>query len=280
VRQESTWYCSHYSPIIPAPEDRWWWMWSNRWNANWQGKPKYSEKICPCANLSITNPSGLDPGSNPGRHGGKPKTNRLSYDTAIRKSFRDFSNANGPEGSAGSTNKSGWKLGDGFLLYMGNVMKYSRFTYDEWKSSVMSYSESTWHCHGEWCHRLFQLTPLQTATLRQDNLLNFQEVCELRVCHVVEKPLWKYTSMKIYDMSSILNQSLPNSLTPKNTKSGFLRTRIWLFNTDVLTEYNFLLSTVLSVHLRTTKILTIMDSQFLTLQTPIYMLADSLQHQA
>jgi hypothetical protein len=35
-----------------------------------------------------------------------------------RKSFRDFSNANVPEGSAGSTNMSGWKPGDGFLLYI------------------------------------------------------------------------------------------------------------------------------------------------------------------
>jgi hypothetical protein len=27
----------------------WWWMWSSRWNENWQGKPKYSEKTCPSA---------------------------------------------------------------------------------------------------------------------------------------------------------------------------------------------------------------------------------------
>jgi hypothetical protein len=34
-------------PIVAATEDRWWWwLWSNRWNANWQGKPKYSEKTC------------------------------------------------------------------------------------------------------------------------------------------------------------------------------------------------------------------------------------------
>jgi hypothetical protein len=33
-------------PIVPAPDDRWWWLWSNWWDANWQGKPKYSEKTC------------------------------------------------------------------------------------------------------------------------------------------------------------------------------------------------------------------------------------------
>jgi hypothetical protein len=32
--------------------------------------------------LSTTNPTWPDPGSNPGRRGGKPATNRLSYDAA------------------------------------------------------------------------------------------------------------------------------------------------------------------------------------------------------
>jgi hypothetical protein len=139
-------------PIVPVPDDRWWWLWSNRWNANWQGKPKYSEKTCPSATLSTTsitlikfffnlgivggevqtgstrhlghllsycawpgwlwgwriirwnedwkgkpkysektypsttfsttNPTWLDPGLNTGRRGGKPATNRLSYGAA------------------------------------------------------------------------------------------------------------------------------------------------------------------------------------------------------
>jgi hypothetical protein len=45
---------------------------------NWQGKPKYSEKTCPSAALSTTNPTLLDQGSNPGRRDGKPAINRLS----------------------------------------------------------------------------------------------------------------------------------------------------------------------------------------------------------
>jgi hypothetical protein len=69
-------------PFVPAPDDRWWWFWSNQWNANWQGKPKYSEKTCPSTTLSTTNPTWSDPGSNPDRRGGKPETNRLSYGTA------------------------------------------------------------------------------------------------------------------------------------------------------------------------------------------------------
>jgi hypothetical protein len=73
-------YCGRYWPILPAPDDRWRWLWRNLWNEDWQGKPKYSY---PSATLSTTNPTWLDPGSNPGRHGGKPGTNRLSYGAAL-----------------------------------------------------------------------------------------------------------------------------------------------------------------------------------------------------
>jgi hypothetical protein len=78
---ESTWYVGHCWPIVPAPDDRWW-LWSSRWNENWQGKPKYSEETCPSATLSTTNPTSPDLLSNPGHRGGKPTTNRLSYGTA------------------------------------------------------------------------------------------------------------------------------------------------------------------------------------------------------
>jgi hypothetical protein len=67
--------------IVPAPDVRWW-VWSRRWNDNWQGKPKYSEKTCLSATWPTTNPTWPDLGSNPGHPCGKPATNRLSYGTA------------------------------------------------------------------------------------------------------------------------------------------------------------------------------------------------------
>jgi hypothetical protein len=75
-------YCGHFWPIVPAPDDRWGWLWSNWWNEDWQGKTKYSEKTCPSATLSTTNPTWPDPGSNQGRRCGKTATNRLSYGAA------------------------------------------------------------------------------------------------------------------------------------------------------------------------------------------------------
>jgi hypothetical protein len=69
-------------PTVPAPDDRWW-VWSSRWNENWQGKPKYCEKTCPSATMSTRNPTWPDLGSNPGRRGGKPAPNSLNYGTAF-----------------------------------------------------------------------------------------------------------------------------------------------------------------------------------------------------
>jgi hypothetical protein len=79
-----SWYCGQYWPIVPAPDDdRWWWLRRNWWNGDWQVKQKYSAKTCPSATLSTTNSTWLDPGLNPGRRGGKPATNRLSYGAAL-----------------------------------------------------------------------------------------------------------------------------------------------------------------------------------------------------
>jgi hypothetical protein len=52
----------------------------NWWN-NWQEKQKYSENTYYNASLSTTN-STCCPDANPGRGGGKPATNRLSYGAA------------------------------------------------------------------------------------------------------------------------------------------------------------------------------------------------------
>jgi hypothetical protein len=61
----------------------WWWLRRNWWNEVWQGTQKYREKTCPSPTLYITNPTWLDPCSNPDRRGGKPATNRLSYGAAL-----------------------------------------------------------------------------------------------------------------------------------------------------------------------------------------------------
>jgi hypothetical protein len=63
------------SPIVPTPSD-----YDDGEIGGMmivQGKPKYSEKTCPSAAFSTTNPTCCQD-----RRGGKPATNRLSYGTA------------------------------------------------------------------------------------------------------------------------------------------------------------------------------------------------------
>jgi hypothetical protein len=74
------------SPSWVPSTRRWWWWWRIWWNEDWQGKPKFLEKTCPSATLSTTNPTWPDPG----RRGGKPATNRLSYGAAPRKNVTKY----------------------------------------------------------------------------------------------------------------------------------------------------------------------------------------------
>jgi hypothetical protein len=87
-----------------------WWWWRNLWN-DWQGKPKYSEKTCPSAALSTKNPT-CCPDANPGRRGGKPAANRLSYGAAeIRMSDNPDRNMKNAVHSWVHTLKDTWHLG-------------------------------------------------------------------------------------------------------------------------------------------------------------------------
>jgi hypothetical protein len=45
------WHCGHSWPIVTASGDKWRWLWRSRWNVDWQGKPKFSEKTCPSATI-------------------------------------------------------------------------------------------------------------------------------------------------------------------------------------------------------------------------------------
>jgi hypothetical protein len=63
-------------PIVPVPRD-----YDGEIGGMIGRGKKYSEKTCPSAALSTTNPT-CCPDANPSRRGGKPATNRLSYGTA------------------------------------------------------------------------------------------------------------------------------------------------------------------------------------------------------
>jgi hypothetical protein len=98
VQTGSTRHVGHLLAYCTCPG----WLWGWRlWWTEWQGKPKYSEKTCPGATLSTTNPTWPDPGLNTGRRGGaeavapcnldlSPEEGKFSVMTGFSPSFADF----------------------------------------------------------------------------------------------------------------------------------------------------------------------------------------------
>jgi hypothetical protein len=72
-----------YWPTVPAPGD----YDDGEFGGIKIGRGNRStrRKTCPSVTLSTTNPTWPDPGSNSGRRGGKPATNRLSYGAASKQ---------------------------------------------------------------------------------------------------------------------------------------------------------------------------------------------------
>jgi hypothetical protein len=65
------WLCGHSWPTVPASGDSEddcgeGWLWRRRWNVDWQGKPKFSDKTCPNATFIITKSHMTRPGFEPG----------------------------------------------------------------------------------------------------------------------------------------------------------------------------------------------------------------------
>jgi hypothetical protein len=56
-----------HSTEVHCTSPWWWWVWSSLCNENWQRKLKCSQRTCPSAALSTTNPTWPDLDSNPGR---------------------------------------------------------------------------------------------------------------------------------------------------------------------------------------------------------------------
>jgi hypothetical protein len=82
---QSTVTAATYWPIVPALDERWWWLWSNSWN-EWVAEEieVVRENLFQwhCVDHRST---WLDPGSNPRYRGRKPSTNGLSYGVVMWK---------------------------------------------------------------------------------------------------------------------------------------------------------------------------------------------------
>jgi hypothetical protein len=60
------------------------------WNDIFAGETEELGENLPSATLSTTNPTWIDPGTNPGLRGERPATNRLSHGTALQNTVNVF----------------------------------------------------------------------------------------------------------------------------------------------------------------------------------------------
>ena len=167
-----------------------------------------------------------------------------------RKNFRDYFLANGPEGSAGSANKSGWMTGQDFKSFMRHFIYHSRATkerpvlllLDNHKShldiSVLDLAKESGVVLLSFTpHTSHKLQPLDRSVFG-----SFKKFVNRSSDAWMRNNAGK--TMTIYDVPFIVRQVLPNAITPKNIKAGFLATGTWPFNRDIFTEDDFLPSAV------------------------------------
>lgn len=167
-----------------------------------------------------------------------------------RKNYRDYFISNGPDGCAGSANKSGWMTGTDFKMFMEHFIKHTRVSKEKPVLLLLDNHQS--HLN------------IAVIDLAKDNgvvLLSFPPHTSHKLQPLdrsVFGPFKKFVNsssdawlksnpgktMTIYDIPSVVRQALPNAVTPKNIKSGFSVTGIWPFNKDIFTDEDFLPSSV------------------------------------
>jgi hypothetical protein len=137
-----------------------------------------------------------------------------------RKNYRCYFIANGPEGSAGSANKSGWMTGDDFLLFMEHFIKHTRVTKDRPMLLLLENHQS------HLAVKVFDLakenwvvllsfpphTSHKLQTLDRSVYGQFKKLVNNSSDEWLRSDPGR--TMTIYDILSIASQSLLNELTP------------------------------------------------------------------
>ncbi|XP_049766151.1 uncharacterized protein LOC126095391 [Schistocerca cancellata] len=167
-----------------------------------------------------------------------------------RKNFRDYFLRNGPEGSAGSANKSGLMTGQDFRSFMLHFIHHSRATRE--RSVLLLLDNNQSH---------LDISVLHVAKENGVVLLSFPPHTSHKLQpldRAVFGPFKKYinsasdawmknnagSTMTIYDIPFIVKLSLLSAATPRNIKAGFQVNGIWPFNRDIFTDDEFLPSAV------------------------------------
>uniref|UniRef100_A0A2A4K4E0 HTH CENPB-type domain-containing protein n=1 Tax=Heliothis virescens TaxID=7102 RepID=A0A2A4K4E0_HELVI len=167
-----------------------------------------------------------------------------------RKRFQDHFIRDAPQGSTGSANGSGWMQEEDFYIFLNHFKTHARPSKDN--KCILLLDNHNSHI------------ALKNIDLCRDSgivLLTFPPHCTHKMQPLdrsVFGPLKKAVNaccdnwmrsnpgkvMTIYDIPSIVRDSFPIAVTPRNIQAGFACTGIWPVNTQIFTDVDFLPSSV------------------------------------
>lgn len=167
-----------------------------------------------------------------------------------RKRFKDHFIRDAPQGSVGSANGSGWMQEDDFNIFLTHFKIHARPSKEN--KCILILDNHSSHIalkNIDFCR--------ETGII----LLTFPPHCTHKMQPLdrsVFGPLKKAVNaccdnwmrsnpgkvMTIYDIPSIVRDSFPIAVTPRNIQAGFASTGIWPVNTQVFSDIDFLPSSV------------------------------------
>lgn len=167
-----------------------------------------------------------------------------------RVNFKSHFLNNGPVGSDGDANPSGWMIEKNFIKFAKHFVFYSRSTKDRQTLLLLDNHDS-------------HLSPEALDYFKDNGVtaLSFPPHCSHKLQPLdrsVYGPLKKYVNsacdawitnnpgrtMSIYDIPQIVKVSLPSATTPSNIMNGFKVSGISPFNPDIFTDADYMPSYV------------------------------------
>ncbi|XP_014785863.1 uncharacterized protein LOC106880453 isoform X2 [Octopus bimaculoides] len=148
-----------------------------------------------------------------------------------RKNFRPHFLNNGPSGSDGGANPSGWMCEEQFVKFLQHFVRNVKYS----KLCLLLLDNHDSH---------FSIEGLTYASDNDITMLSFPPHCTHKLQPLdkaVYGPLKKYTNtaMTIYDILCIVKTAWPLTATPTNILSGFPSTGICPFNHNIFTDSDF-----------------------------------------
>lgn len=167
-----------------------------------------------------------------------------------RKNFKSHMITNAPCGTIGAAHPSGWMTAENFLLFVEHFARLTRCTKEKPVLLILDNHQSH--------------LSIPVLNFCKDNgivLLSYPPHTSHRLQpldRTVFGPLKRYFNMHadgwlkshpgvpmtIYDIPSILKESLPTATTPSNIQKGFSVTGIWPYNRNIFEDDDFLPSEV------------------------------------